>query len=281
MDLPPRLGASRGVGAVVRAAVVVGVAVLAVGGRALADDGATDGTRTLSVSQSTDLAADGQSVVVSGVGYDRTKGIYVALCVMTPPGTRPSPCGGGIDRAGMSGASEWISDTPPSYAVGLARAYESGGSFRVSITVGPRINAVIDCRAVKCAILTKNDHTLNDDRSQDVQIPVTFLGQPSPVTSAVPSSTTPTTATNPSATTISPDSPVSSDDARAVPTTGSRDGVDQVTEVTVIDGVDDLAEVARSADGENAFRRVLTWSGLGVIGAGLAMIGWWVARRRS
>ena len=155
------------------------------GGVASADDSVTDGVRTLTVSKSVDLSGEGDTIVVTGSGYDETKGIYVGLCVVTSPDEQPSPCGGGIDREGATGASEWISSNPPSYAVGLPIPYEPGGSFRVELSVSPTINDVVDCRNVQCAIVTKNDHTIISDRSQDLIIPVTFTGVAPTTTAAI------------------------------------------------------------------------------------------------
>src|SRR5699024_3602436 len=71
----------------------------------------SSGPRTLTVSQSQDLDPNGQTITVSGRGYDTNKGIYVAYCIEPIPGDkRPaSPCGGGEDRAGNTGSSFWVS----------------------------------------------------------------------------------------------------------------------------------------------------------------------------
>lgn len=266
--------------AALRATLLASVVLLAAGGRARADDSATDGTRTLSVSQSAGLAAEGQSVTVSGSGYDRSKGIYVALCVATPKGTLPSPCGGGIDRAGTSGASEWISDNPPSYATGLTKPYGEGGTFTVTIHVGPLINAVTDCRVVRCAIVTKSDHTINEDRSQDVLIPVTFLGQPTATTTTLAAKATSSSAApdGTSATTVDPGTAASSEEPTVTslaPTTTAAG----VTEVTVVDGVDDLADVARSAD--HQWVPVPGMLAIALLVVGAAIVAWIATRRRS
>jgi hypothetical protein len=34
----------------------------------------------------------------------------------------------------------------------------------------------VDCRAVACAVYTRNDHTASADRVQDLYIPVGFAG---------------------------------------------------------------------------------------------------------
>jgi hypothetical protein len=220
-----------------------------------ASNSASDGIRTLSVSQSAGLSGDGQSVTVTGSGYDTTKGIYVALCVASPKGVLPSPCGGGVDMEGDGGASVWISDNPPSYASGLPIAYGPDGSFRVTFKVGPIINSVTDCRVVQCAIVTKNDHTINNDRSQDLQIPVTFTG--TPVATVAPKSTTTTKAPAVATTevaTSAPDEGVSAEgevvDGSTMETTtdDGEVGDDSVTEITVVDNVEDLIAVSTSGD---------------------------------
>ena len=233
-------------------------AALAVPHPASASTSASDGTRTLSVSQAASLSGDGQTVTVTGNGYDMTKGIYVALCVATPKGSLPSPCGGGVDMEGDGGASVWISDNPPSYAVGLSIAYGPGGSFRVTFKVGPIINSVTDCRVVQCAIVTKNDHTINNDRSQDLQIPVTFTGTPVATIAPKPSTTTKPPVTTPAqSTTTAVDESVSAandgaadvaTDETTVSTIALEPVDDSVTEITVSDDVQDLIAVSTSAD---------------------------------
>lgn len=129
--------------------------------------------QTLTTSQAKQLSLAGQYVTVTGKRYDETLGIYVAMCVLNGTGKEPTPCGGGIDKSGTGGASEWVSSNPPPYGVGLAVPFSVGGSFKVRLKVGPFIGS-FDCRKVKCAIVTKADHLNQDNRSADVFIPVTF-----------------------------------------------------------------------------------------------------------
>lgn len=232
-----------------------------------ADESVTDGTRTLSVSQSTGLAETGQTITVIGSGYDVSKGIYVALCVATPKGVLPSPCGGGVDMEGDGGASVWISDNPPSYASGLPRPYGPGGSFRVNFKVGPVIDKFNDCRAVRCAIVTKSDHTINSDRSQDLQIPVTFLGV-APSTTVKPSATKATTTTVTSSTIEGEQVEQSAGDASAttVSDEATTTTLEDVVEVTVVDNVDDLVLVATQDEGGGIPFRLL------IIGAAIVLV---------
>ena len=127
---------------------------------------------TLTVSKSTNIKS-GDKLVISGQHFDETVGIYVALCTVVKVGTLPSPCGGGIDETGSTGASIWISSNPPSYGVGLAKPFLPGGRFSVSIKVSAKIGK-LDCRKIKCAIYVRADHTRGDDRSHDLAIPLTF-----------------------------------------------------------------------------------------------------------
>lgn len=141
---------------------------------AMADTVATGAAgQRLSVSQTTGLLRSGQTLSVSGSGYDVEKGIYVAFCVDKGPGAVPSPCGGGADTSGSSGSSVWISSNPPSYGEGLAIPYGPGGSFQVTIAVTATIGTV-DCTVTRCAVVTRADHTRTSDRSQDVRAVVTF-----------------------------------------------------------------------------------------------------------
>lgn len=148
----------------------------------LNDDGttATDGTRTLVVSPVDDLDPEGARVTVSGTGYDDFKGIYVAFCVVPERDVAPTPCGGGADLTGSTGASVWVSSNPPVYGESLAVAYGPDGSFETELMVEAVISEEIDCREVACAVVTRNDHQRTTDRSQDVFVPVTFAGGEDP-----------------------------------------------------------------------------------------------------
>jgi hypothetical protein len=175
------------------AAGAAATAVCLVPGTAYADTAARgSGGQKLTVNKSSGLARAGETVTVTGSGYDVNKGIYVAFCVDNGAGAVPTPCGGGADTTGSLGASHWISSNPPSYGEGLAVPYGAGGSFRVQIKVTPKIGD-IDCTKRRCAVVTRNDHTRSGDRSQDVRIPVTFaaVAVPPKTTAAAPPRTTP------------------------------------------------------------------------------------------
>ncbi|MER6179305.1 LPXTG cell wall anchor domain-containing protein [Streptomyces sp. NPDC001652] len=145
----------------------------------------------LTVSRSAGLDPAGETVTVSGTGYDTEKGIYVAFCVDNGAGRTPTPCVGGVDMSGESGASVWVSSDPPSYGEGLAKPYKGSGhdgSFSVRLKVRAE-DANTDCTksGVTCAVITRNDHTRGGDQSQTVRIPVTFGGAGSSTASSAPS----------------------------------------------------------------------------------------------
>lgn len=133
---------------------------------------ASDGQRSLSVSQTTGLDPNGQTVQASGSGFDDWKGIYVAYCLVPPPGQAPTPCGGGQGGSG----SAWIRSDQYGQDNG-ATPFGPGGSFSVPVYVTPMIGS-IDCRRVQCAVVTRNDHKLTSDRGQDLVVPVSFAEAP-------------------------------------------------------------------------------------------------------
>ncbi|XRQ14154.1 hypothetical protein ACN3XK_25730 [Actinomadura welshii] len=151
------------------AAVAAAPAASAGAGKATGPDG-----QTLTVSEADGLPAGGSTVTVQGSGFDTGKGVYVALCRDNGPGKAPSPCGGGADMSGDAGASQWISSNPPPYGKSLAVPYGPGGTFDVEIRVGAALSDAVDCTEVRCAVVTRADHTRGSDRSQDVKVPVTF-----------------------------------------------------------------------------------------------------------
>lgn len=124
----------------------------------------------LTVSKTT--VKSGSTVTVNGNYFDETVGIYLAFCVIPPKGKAPTPCGGGINKAGTGDASFWISSNPPPYAVGLTEEFLPGGRFTQKIKISKKIGK-FDCTKVKCAITVRADHLRSNDRSSDLFIPIT------------------------------------------------------------------------------------------------------------
>lgn len=143
----------------------------------------TPGDLSLTVSKTSGIDPDGETVTVTGSGYDTAKGIYVALCDTANASSNiaPGPCIGGVDMEGDGGSSAWISSNPPPYGEGLATPYTGGGTdggFTVELSVKAKDDNT-DCTAsgTECAVVTRNDHTRSSDRGQDKFVPVTFAGQ--------------------------------------------------------------------------------------------------------
>jgi len=129
----------------------------------------------------------GDRLVVSGTGYDGSRGIYVAICVIPDdPATKPGPCIGGVPdqqqeavEAGtvQYGPSNWINDDWAWKLFG-ARSYDdiAAGTFTAYIEVGDPAGDGFDCTKQACGLFTRNDHTALNDRVQDLYIPVKFAG---------------------------------------------------------------------------------------------------------
>jgi hypothetical protein len=125
--------------------------------------------QVLSVSKTT--VKSGSTVTVNGKYFDETVGIYVAFCVVPPKGKAPTPCGGGVNKAGLNEASFWISSNPPPYAIGLTEEFLPGGRFTQKVKISKKIGK-FDCTKVKCAITVRADHLRSNDRSSDLFIPI-------------------------------------------------------------------------------------------------------------
>ena len=127
----------------------------------------------------------GQKLVVSGTGYDPSRGIYVAICLIPDdPATKPGPCIGGVPATEGEAVEEgtvqyapsnWINDDWAWKLFG-ARSYDdvSTSTFTAYIEVGDPVSDALDCTVDKCGIFTRNDHTALSDRVQDLYVPVAF-----------------------------------------------------------------------------------------------------------
>ncbi|MDH6182537.1 hypothetical protein M2152_002719 [Microbacteriaceae bacterium SG_E_30_P1] len=133
----------------------------------------------------TSALTPGDRLVVSGTGYDASRGIYVAICVIPDaPTEKPGPCVGGVPAQEESEVAEgtvqfapsnWINDDWAWRLFG-ARSYDdvATGTFTAYLEVGEASGEGFDCRVDRCAIYTRNDHTALSDRVQDVYLPVAF-----------------------------------------------------------------------------------------------------------
>lgn len=148
------------------------VAVTGTGLLALAEPAAA---ASLRVSPSTGLDPNGQTISVSGSGFDPNRnnkfGVYVVF------GPRRADY---YTNSGNYGAALWVH--PGGAGSGQARMSPSG-TFSVSLTVKARYTdssgRAVDCTRTRCYVMTFAAHGV-PDRSQDTLIPVSFKGSDSP-----------------------------------------------------------------------------------------------------
>lgn len=131
------------------------------------------GPQGQSLSTSQTHVKSGDLVTVSGRHFDETVGIYLGYCVVPKKGATPTPCGGGVNKAGTGEASFWISSNPPPYGVGLAEEFLPGGRFTKKLKISTMIGK-FNCTKVRCAITVRADHLRSEDRSYDLFIPITI-----------------------------------------------------------------------------------------------------------
>jgi hypothetical protein len=137
-------------------------------------DGST--TYNLSVTAPGTASAAGQVVNVTGSGFNTGQGIYVGLCVVegNAGDAKPTPCLGGQDEDGSTGASHWVNNTFGGLFANSSK-FGTGGTFDVNIYVNPNLEDGTVCGVdVDCAIVTRADHFDSGDRKYDVHIPITF-----------------------------------------------------------------------------------------------------------
>ncbi|PFG37048.1 hypothetical protein ATL41_1795 [Flavimobilis soli] len=197
--------------ALVTAVATLGLLAVAPGAHAEEGPVTAEGPegQSVTVTRANELDPTGAEVTVTGEGFDESIGIYVAVCVDNGPKKRPTPCLGGVDMSGTTGASGWFSSNPPSYGKDLAVPFGPGGSFELTTTVVAQDN-LTDCLDEKtapdgCVLATFADHSRIDNRSADVRIPLTFgepgSGEPADETTQPAETTEPAEPTEPAETT--------------------------------------------------------------------------------
>ena len=81
-------------------ALLAGVAAT---GTAYAEGASAKGAQGQTLTVSSASLSDGDTITVTGSGFDDTKGIYVALCRDPGPGRQATPSSGGADTEGTGG----------------------------------------------------------------------------------------------------------------------------------------------------------------------------------
>jgi hypothetical protein len=172
----PRTVARAGLAVAASAALTLGLATSAsaAGSTRTVVDGST--TYHLSLTAPDTAAASGQVITVSGSGYNTGQGIYVGLCVVegAQGDTKPTPCLGGQDEDGSTGASHWINNTFGGLFANSSK-FGTGGTFSVQIYVKATLEDGRVCgQDVDCAVVTRADHFDSGDRKYDVHVPISF-----------------------------------------------------------------------------------------------------------
>ncbi|MFD5270685.1 hypothetical protein [Streptomyces sp. NPDC058335] len=176
MRLTPRTAARAGIAVVATTALTLGLAgsaSAATSTRSVVDGGTT---YNLSVTAPDTAAASGQVITVTGSGYNTGQGIYVGLCVVegNQGDSKPTPCLGGQDETGSTGASHWVNNVFGGMFANSSR-FGTGGSFSVQIYVEATLDDGRVCgQDVDCAVVTRADHFDSGDRKYDVHVPIAF-----------------------------------------------------------------------------------------------------------
>lgn len=174
--LSARTAARAGLAVVASTALTLGLATsasAATSTRTITDGGTT---YNLSVTAPNTASAAGQVINVTGSGFNTGQGIYVGLCVVngSPGANKPTPCLGGQDETGATGASHWVNNTFGGMFANSSK-FGSGGTFNVKIYVKATLDDGTVCgQDVDCAIVTRADHFDTNDRNYDVHVPITF-----------------------------------------------------------------------------------------------------------
>ncbi|MGW0843911.1 hypothetical protein ACWD26_27975 [Streptomyces sp. NPDC002787] len=171
-----RTAARAGLAVAASAALTLGLATsasAATATRTIVDGGTT---YNLSLTAPDSAAASGQVITVSGSGYNTGQGIYAGLCVVAGAqgANKPTPCLGGQDESGATGASHWINNTFGGLFANSSK-FGTGGTFSVNIYVQATLEDGSVCgEDVTCAVVTRADHFDTNDRKYDVHAPITF-----------------------------------------------------------------------------------------------------------
>ncbi|MEU9364499.1 hypothetical protein AB0D78_30640 [Streptomyces avermitilis] len=171
-----RTAARAGLAVAASAALTLGLATSA--SAATSTRTITDGSTTynLSLTAPDTAAASGQVITVTGAGYNTSQGIYVGLCAVSgaPGAAKPTPCLGGQDETGATGASHWVNNTFGGLFANSSK-FGTGGTFSVQIYVKATLDDGQVCgEDVTCAVVTRADHFDTNDRKYDVHVPVSF-----------------------------------------------------------------------------------------------------------
>ncbi len=141
----------------------------------------SNGSATLIVDPTSDLAVTGASIRVEGKGFgDDPGGMYVAVCPDAGATPNLDKCVGGPIPATTAPPGAWAHVV--SSGTGVNVANWNAGAFNVTLALPSVTGGSVDCVTAKCAL-----YTVSDDGSHsglDNRVPLTFQA---PTSSSVPS----------------------------------------------------------------------------------------------
>lgn len=116
-------------------------------------------TPTLTLSKTTGLDRDGETVTVTGAGYNPNQPIYVAICTDIPL----SDLSFTFISAGCTVGAKQVTSNP---TTATQVKFNADGSFTTEFRVAPKVGST--------AVYTLANHTAMNDRSQDAKVSVSF-----------------------------------------------------------------------------------------------------------
>ncbi|MDH6213298.1 hypothetical protein M2283_000577 [Streptomyces pseudovenezuelae] len=116
--------------------------------------------------------ASGQTITVTGSGYNTGQGVYIGLCVVdgAQGANKPSPCLGGQDESGTTGASHWVNNTFGGLFANSSK-FGAGGTFSVSIYVKATLDDGSVCGADNVGSLEVYDSAKVERTTEPVALP--------------------------------------------------------------------------------------------------------------
>lgn len=211
-------------GAAVRAqAVAASTTIVTTTPTGTATSGLT--ARTLAVSPYSALAPSGAQVTVSGKGYSEDTDLWVAVCQSNDkvaPAALIHCVGGAIpDDNETTGWGIVTNSATAPYPGAVVAKWDTKnpGSFTLTLVLPAAIGDAVDCVSNPCSVYTRSSD--DEDRTEDVAVPVTFT--PPPTTPTTTSSSTPTTATTTSSSTPTTSTPTTPTTTEG-PTTSTMGG---------------------------------------------------------
>jgi len=153
--------------------IAAAIATTAIAGTALVALASPAGAAAaVSPSKAVGVDPAGETITVTGSGFDSSRGIYLMFCEQV--GTSGTP-GGRPGGDSCSGAQAWITAPGAGVPPTGTTPWTGEGTFELDVAVSATFGAV-DCRAegTTCGFVTRNDHREPGAYDQDTFTPIAF-----------------------------------------------------------------------------------------------------------